>query len=366
MKKSITVISTYPETGSRNIGDQLITDAVCNLIKTIEPETSVHVVWRADSWERVHHLIEASDHVIFACLAMRKNMHTDEYPYLNDVINSGVPYSAISAGTSLPIHWPYNLFNSFSKATTSLLREFAEKADFFTTRGALSQQVCEILGLDRVVMTGDIAFFDDNLAGLQFKANKSIENIVISDPHYAADFLDTFTTLLKGTKELFPGATITIALHGENPIIESYLLENDIKHEKIYLSKTDGLRIYKFADLHLGFRVHAHVSALKYRNYSYLIEQDGRGADYGLTIDRNISVAGYGVGRQRKSFKTLLKLALRIPLASAERGTTPAYKLLAMIANDKLHGFDKFEGLESQLQRFTCSLEDVFKEILLR
>ena len=40
----------------------------------------------------------------------------------------------------------------------------------------------------------------------------------------------------------------------------------------------DGFDIYNDCDLHIGFRVHAHIYNLSMRNISILIEEDGRGA----------------------------------------------------------------------------------------
>ena len=39
-----------------------------------------------------------------------------------------------------------------------------------------------------------------------------------------------------------------------------------------------GLSIYDNCDIHIGFRVHAHIYNLSKRKYSILIEEDGRGA----------------------------------------------------------------------------------------
>ena len=46
----------------------------------------------------------------------------------------------------------------------------------------------------------------------------------------------------------------------------------DISHS------ADGFSIYDDCDLHIGFRVHAHIYCLSMRKRSVLIEEDGRGA----------------------------------------------------------------------------------------
>jgi len=40
----------------------------------------------------------------------------------------------------------------------------------------------------------------------------------------------------------------------------------------------EGMEIYDTCDLHIGFRVHAHIYNLSHRHRSLLIEEDNRGA----------------------------------------------------------------------------------------
>lgn len=358
----IVIVGTYPENGSKNIGDQLITDSLKSLISDNYPEAEFDVVWREDNWLNVRDKVLKADHVFFACLAMRPNMHSTEYPFLRHVVDSGVPFSVVSAGTSLPVDLDCDIYAGFSDESIALLREVDDKAVVFTTRGLLTQEFCRRIGLKNAVFSGDIAFYDPKLDGHIFETGREISRIIVSDPHRAKAYIRPLSSLISGLRRYFPEAEIVAAQHGVSEHFERFCAENSVRLEKIYLDKDNGLDLYSQADLHVGFRVHGHVSALKRRKYSYLLEQDGRGSDYAVSIDRKLSVPNYISDRPALSLKNLAKLLLGRPLSKKiEASISPVCQVLAMIAHDSVRGFERFTGLESQVSSFNKSLSESVK-----
>lgn len=364
MKKKIVIISTYPEHGSKNIGDQLITNKLKELLSEFG-EFECKVVWRAAPWETVKETVLSADHIFFACLAMRKNMHSDEYPFLEEIINSEVPFSAIASGTQLPITERKGIFDEFSQESMRLLKAINKKAVVCTTRGYLTQEFCRRNGLDRFFFTGDIAFFNKGIDCISFVRGKKINKIAISDPHNPKLFMNSFIYLYSEVKNLFPESEITVVQHGINKQIDTYCKLNNIITKRIYEDPNQGLSIYDEIDLHIGYRVHAHVSALSRKCYSYLMEQDGRGCDYGLTINRKISIPSYSVPKAKFSPRSLAKLLLKgdgriasnVPIG-------PAEQMIAMIRTDSANEFDKFSGLDHQLESFNKSLRSAIHKSL--
>jgi len=346
----VVIVTTYPEHGSMNIGDQLISTSLHDILKTV-CDVKVKTIWRASSWLDVKDDVMAADHVFFACLAMRPRMHEVEYPFLSEVVKSGVPFSVISAGTDLPVWGGGDIFSTFSKKTLDLLLDVNEKAVRFTTRGVLSQAFCENNGLGKASLDGDVAFYSQG--DISFEVGKKIRKVVISDPHRAGAYLGPFVELYRGVTRIFEDAQIVVALHGKNKIIEAWCKENDALYERIYEDRYGGLDLYDSADLHVGFRVHGHVSALKRGVYSYLLEQDGRGCDYGLTIDRKISVPNYLLYKERpsRSSRAFALMTGRKPEGNVA-SVAPALELLSMIRSDARQGFVRFNGLEEQIKSF--------------
>lgn len=352
MKEKIVIVSTYPAHGSKNIGDKLITNKLISVISEFG-DYDFEVIWRADSWRSVKGVVLSASHVFFACLAIRPEMHKVEYPYLKDVIESGMPFSVIAAGTALNVSSEQDIYRSFSLETIDLLAKVSENATVATTRGYLSQEACHRLGLKKFVFSGDVAFYDSSKSCEKFKSYRDIKKIVISDPHRPEQYLGSFKSLYEGIVDVFPDADVLVAQHGVNHEINTFCKNKNIETVKIYENPDFGLDIYDDADLHVGFRVHAHVSSLSRRVYSYLLEQDGRGCDYGLTINRKISVPNYSVQRPAFGVKSIAKMILKGKLPT--QGfvlTSPAQQLIAMIRADKEIGFQKFNGLEVQIESF--------------
>lgn len=352
MSKSIVIVSTYPAQGSKNIGDWLITNKVKEIITDLG-DYDVEVVFRADAWESVKHVVLSASHVIFACLAIRSHMHKVEYPFLEEFLKSGVPFSVIAAGTNLPVNSDRNIYNDFNPGTVRVLREMNKRAVVATTRGVLTQEACVRLGLDKFVFAGDVAFYDKAKCGREFSAGNRVESIVVSDPHYAKQYLTSFEALCRGIRNIFTDAKVVVAQHGVNHDVDKLCAEIGIPTVKIYENPSLGFQIYDAADLHVGFRVHAHVSALSRRIYSYLLEQDGRGCDYGLTLSQKLSVPNYREQRFASKLRAVATILCRGRYTfHGSVSSSPAEQAVAMIRTDAQQQFRKFVGLGEQIDFF--------------
>ncbi|GGA40974.1 polysaccharide pyruvyl transferase family protein [Pelagibacterium lentulum] len=371
------LVSTYPKEGTQNIGDKLIEQSTANAIRTFDPEAKITTVWRAESWEAVRNSIAESDHVVFACLAIRKNMSA-VYPYLEEILDLGIPVSVIAAGTSLPVGSPDMLNKGFASTDVDLLQRLSEASCVFTTRGVLSQTFCDQHQLSRAELSGDVAFFDPRFDERRFEKPAQIKRIVISDPHYGDVYAPVLVALVEQLQHLFPDAEIECALHGVNPLIEAKCDEIGLPVRPIYREPETGLDIYDAYDMHAGFRVHGHVSALKRRYPSYLLEQDGRGTDYALTFSRRISVPCHRTAKPTAgptapvqppagndtSHPTPTQPAA--PEKKTPRFVAPraAAELLgALIAQDALDGFRRFHGFETDISDFNARTRMAVKRI---
>ena len=363
--KTITVVSTYPKTGSKNIGDELITESLVRAIRHVGGEVEIRVVSRMDDWSSVSKHIDTADHILFACLAIRPEMHRREYPWLHKGVESGVPLSAISAGTSLLVDQRgEGLFSGISKETMELLRRFNKGVTVLTTRGVLTQKFCEHHGLDKAIFTGDVAFYDPRFDQRIFEEARKVRNVVVSDPHRPDAYLPVMDRLLELLPILFSDARIAIAQHGVGSGCHRLGAKHGIPVIEVFKDLKNGLELYDQTDLHVGFRVHAHVSALKRRKYSYLLEQDGRGYEYGLTLDRKISVAAIANGALAINLRNIAKV-FKIGMITFDRRphVVVADQLLSMISADKRLGFSRFSGLERQIHRFNEDTLSALKRI---
>lgn len=357
--KNYTIISTYPAMGSKNIGDGLITLSCKQAIIDLKGEdTNVEVIWRADSWENVKERILNSDAVIFSNFCIRTNMYNQDqksvYPYLDELLDSGIPLAALSASTQLKLNDEDRIFSNFPKETLTKVKIINDRALFFTTRGYLSQSFCEFHKYNKVEFTGDIAFYDKRYTNRIFETNFEIKKIAISDPHYSGAYMLSLKELIAELKRTFTKAEIIVIIHGENKKVEKFCQSNGVKFINIYLDLEKGLDVYDEFDLHIGYRVHGHVSALKRRIPSYLLVQDGRGFDYQLSFNINVSIQHFFTEKIKWTPKNLIKKILNKKLYPDKTvaNLLPVKLIMVMVLKDSRDGFKKFEGFEKQIKHF--------------
>nr|WP_280801350.1 polysaccharide pyruvyl transferase family protein [Arthrobacter pigmenti] len=349
------VITTYPAQGSRNIGDYLITQSLVSLIQRSAPgDVVVEVVWRAAPWKDVVSLIERSDHVFFACLAIRSDMEKTTYPYARRLLESGVPYSILAAGTDLPVKGNSDFCGAIDSGSLDLLRVMSEGARIFTTRGILTQNFCLGVGIKSAVYHGDISFFAPESDDREFTFPEEVRSIVLSDPHRPEKYLSSFSALVAGIRCVFPDASLSVALHGVNDLIQKYCVEEKLDCEEIFKSPARGLEFYNKFDLHVGYRVHGHVNALNRRMPSYLLEQDGRGADYGLSLSRKLSVPNY-----LQYFPTSAG-----GIAPLEASISAPQQVISMMYQDSVDGYSRFSGLGAELAEISRRAERTVRAIV--
>jgi hypothetical protein len=350
------IITTYPEKGSRNIGDHLITVSTEAAVRTVVGECQFSRVFRADDWNTVQGQLQQVDHIVIACLAVRENgMFTRVYPYAEKLLDLGVPYTILSAGTELPLVHRTSYQWAGTAQDLKILQRFLRGAAGASSRGILTQRFLAHMGVDSPYL-GDIAFFDPRYCDRRYAAKKSIRRIAISDPHYWMHYYHPLVGLRNGLQSMFPEAQIEVLLHGKSGL-RKQLDREGISYQPIYENPKSGLDCYDEFDLHVGFRVHGHVSALKRCRPSYLLEQDGRGADYGASFNVNCTVPCYQVGGPLQKRVSKFIEYCRLPHSKKSEGSLPGslFRILAMIDQHRQSGFQNFVGLDSQIQNLNQS-----------
>lgn len=357
INKKYIIISTYPENGSKNVGDKLITASLINLIKKINPYAECKVIWRALKWKNVENEIRNANAVITAGLAVCKDMNEVEYPYLRNILELNIPLVVISAGTSLPVDKGDDLVDFISDKTLSLLKEINDKAVFCTSRGRLTQFLLKKYHLDNFIFSGDVAFFDERFQHRKFSRLKKVKKIGVSEPHGFNSYKDTLKYLVDSLNNLFSFPEILMIQHGirHKIEVEKFSQDNNLIYCPIY-GKEVMLDVYDGIDIHIGFRVHGHVSALSRRKVSYLFEQDGRGVDYGINFDQKVSVPCY-LTKMNEQTVDKKDNGLRYGKKSVDI-------MLALIERDREESFAKFIGMEKNIADTTVFLENELGKII--
>lgn len=270
----------------KNAGDFLISQRAKKLIEVAVPSVEIIEISRKEIVQKLE-LINSCDHIIFSGGPI----------YLND-INRYLEVQDINALLDKPvmiIGGGWNGLNGFSQAPykyafKSKTKDFllrVEKESGLSCRDIHTFRTLKKEQITNVVLTGCPAWYDERyVRSHTFKnANMEINTIAISDPA-----LKGHSHLVKKVVEYlrkkYLHTKIIVVFHrgvDASTDLYKYLVENNIEIKDISNS-SQGFSIYDRCDLHLGFRVHAHIYNLSIRNRSILIEEDGRGAGVNQTL----------------------------------------------------------------------------------
>lgn len=205
----------------------------------------------------------------------------------------------MACGQSLVDSEPHNIYHfHFTPQAQILLDRIASDGFPFGCRDIYTAQLLQNLGYN-TMLTGCAAWYDclsDNITSTTF-INKPIEHICISDcaglrnanglniyPTYSIARTENIILTLKHN---YPHAKLQFVFHRlmkptHKPLLD-FLKANSIPSINI-AGSSDGFTIYDNCDLHVGFRVHAHIYNLSKRNRSILIAEDARGCGVNDTL----------------------------------------------------------------------------------
>ena len=276
----------------KNAGDFLIEERANALLKYVIPDIKINRYLRSELKENLGEINE-NDAIVFGGGPLYMS-NLDGYLPLNECIEKiTTPIMVMGAG------W-YGLFGGYDLTYqykfTPLTLKFLQKIDNegygLSCRDIYSVRTLNKEGLKNVVMTGCPAWYDlENIHNTDGRIGAwSIKKIMVSDPANHSNY-DHAVRVLEYLKHAFPNAEIVFVFHrgmnadnytsqkeGSN-LQELVKRINKMNIQTIDISYgSNGFDIYNDCDLHVGFRVHAHIYNLSIRNRTILIEEDGRGA----------------------------------------------------------------------------------------
>ena len=151
-------------------------------------------------------------------------------------------------------------------------------------------------GIMNVIMTGCPAWYDIDKIGQGYNKPSSIKSVAFSSPALVDE---NALLALKMIKQRYPNAKKYITFHHGIYIGKSKReLKMTLKNVRASISAMlDGFevvdlqtdlpkmcRIYDECDLHVGYRVHAHLYKLSQRGASILLSEDQRGVSQSITL----------------------------------------------------------------------------------
>ncbi len=184
---------------------------------------------------------------------------------------------------------------TFSKETQKLLLRISSDCGFLGCRDNYSVQVLRNNGFEKAIMTGCPAWYElekINEISLRKDIDFNFKKICVSDPAELFENAEQCLKVVRYLRKTFPCSEICFVFHrgiekdmytnSFNAKIAQRLKKKLCAMDNITVHNIafgeNGFAVYDDADLHIGYRVHAHIYNLSKRNVSVLIEEDGRGA----------------------------------------------------------------------------------------
>jgi len=310
----ITVFKTFPAQGSGNVGDKLIGEMAKEIFtRESDQEVILYLDQKGilDNWEEVKH----SDAFVIAAFAL-KNIH--RYPLIVDRLRSEenpppiVPFS--TAWKDFPGDYEQITtasYPGFDDELMNIFQSIFSNAPYVSARDYYSQKVLNKMNVDSW-MVGDCAWYDFDSFGEQMHSPTEISRLVVTDPHQG-QYIPQLMDLLDMISVQFANAEKYFCFHSDihsgeqRQLVKQKMNETSFEIEIREMShETDNLEFYDSCDLHIGYRLHGHISFLRKRIPSVLLIEDGRG----LGATRTFGTGGF------KAFRRNVPVGVSKPTAA--------------------------------------------------
>lgn len=257
-----------------NAGDFLIKNRTELLIKSMYPECQIKEFFRNELID-----IDVANKCDITVLAGGPLLMNEAYPIFEQAMAIDNPLLIFGIGCFLPSY--ANAYNyCIDNKIIDVLKKSISEFKYIGCRDFVSANILRNNGIDATVMTGCPAWYDlDYLCNKNYfiKRLAQAKTICISDcgsEMYTNDLIE----LMKYVSRFFGQCKIYLVCHKnkDNNELISSAKELNIEYINI-LNSEDGFEVYDKCDLHIGFRVHAHIYCMSHRKLSILLSEDYRG-----------------------------------------------------------------------------------------
>lgn len=271
----------------KNIGDFLIGSRSRKLLRKFV-DSEIIELNRFDSHDDKVELLNSAKAIFLAGgPAYTENIYPFIYPLVENIETIKVPIIPFGLGWSgRPFGSPEKF--KFDKNSKYFLDVIHERINFSSCRDEITQSVMDRNGYKNVKMTGCPVWYDLDSLGKELEADR-LERIVYTTPAAPALLIQNHM-IMKELRQQFPDAEFVCSFHrGIFPDKHTSIRYGATYSAMAIDAKMLGFKVvdvsyemekmsfYKMFDLHVGYRVHAHLDFLSHRKPSVLINEDGRG-----------------------------------------------------------------------------------------
>ena len=278
----------------KNAGDFLIVKRCKEILRYVYPHCEFAECERRKPLEENLKEVNLCDFMVMAGgPAYRRNLYPAIMPLMPDLNDITIPIVTMGVGQKC-IEYSSEIIKKyqFTEKTVELLKKIQASGVPFSCRDWASVELLRINGFQNTVMTGCTAWYDiahiDNFE-CNIHSVSQIKTVYLSDPALP-DNCSQIPLIIDWLKTINPGMKIKVIFHrgiGEDSNTDKKTAQKirgmlqvleDRQVEYIDISYgADGFKVYEECDLHIGYRVHAHIYNMSIRKASILIQEDSRG-----------------------------------------------------------------------------------------
>ncbi len=259
----------------------------------------------------------------------------------------------------------------FTASSLDALRWMSGRTAALGCRDHISVRVLRAAGIDNAAMNGCATWYDIESLGAPSHLPGELRKIVFT-PAQRDVYAEQSVLLAQALRKRFPQARLIAAFHRGRGEVDAFTGADDAANtSRIDASLRDaGLEIadlagsadtfavYDDADLHVGYRVHAHLYCSSKRRPSILIHEDGRGrgatealGTLGIDAFRRVSVRASGNALTRR-------LGSRPPRRTEITASPDVVTNVVRLIDEELaSGFARYAGVGAVIDRSYAGMQ---------
>ncbi|OZI16548.1 polysaccharide pyruvyl transferase family protein [Bordetella genomosp. 7] len=289
-------------TGSRNnAGDFLIKHRAMALLRALRPDRELidRNAWEPIADDELDEINSAKAIILLGGPSFQSGMYPGIYALTSDLRRLQAPIIAMGVGWKSPLgEWQDTHRYPLSAQTRQLLDRVRDSGYLSSVRDYHTLNAAAAAGYDNFLMTGCPAYYSLPHLNTPVQFNATPRKVAFStgvamavSPGMAAQTREIITSLA----ERYGNDVLEVAFHHSlsdhyvsaygraSPLFDaqqrmaSWLESQRIRYQDISGSAEKLIAYYGDCDLHVGFRVHAHIFMSSVSRPSVLLSEDGRG-----------------------------------------------------------------------------------------
>lgn len=275
----------------KNVGDFLITNRAIKLLEHVAPNYNFIIKPHWEEFDDIEFINNSEGIIILGGPGFQMNMYPGVYKLVKDLKDIKVPIHTLGTGwKGIPGDRTTEKLYYFTNSARELLNKMDSTSGGMSCRDYQTERALKNNGYNNVTMTGCPVWYDLDSIGKNFIPPEKVKKIVYT-PAQNEMFSDQSIEVLNFIKSKYKDSEIIVSFHRGIGEFDKYTTKNDAENTQklVEAAKQIGLQIadvsyddkklnfYDECDIHIGYRVHAHIYFLSKRLPSILLHEDGRG-----------------------------------------------------------------------------------------